>query len=250
MQGKCYAKLIGGVGNQLFILAAAYAYSRKYGKELLIDDSRWSAGQGNPPKAYEDNLFRNFKYETSTSNGFINITEKEYNYNKLPNIIGNVCLNGYFQSLKYFEEYKQEFLGLLSMPKVDTSFIEDKNVAFHIRRGDYLLYEGIHHVCDTKYFTDRFKQFEGYQINVFTDSPSYVLKEFDSFDFKLMQTSSELSDISLMSKHSNIVCSNSTFSWWAALLGNMDQVVVPSKWFADGRDASDIYTENMMKIDV
>ena len=53
---KCYAKLIGGVGNQLFILAAAYAYSRKYDKELIIDADNWVGGQGLCSKVYEDYL--------------------------------------------------------------------------------------------------------------------------------------------------------------------------------------------------
>jgi len=248
---KCYAKLIGGVGNQLFILAAAYAYSRKYDKELIIDADNWVGGQGLCSKMYEDNLFKNFKYGSPPLYGVIPIREQSFNYNELPEIAGDVSLNGYFQSLKYFDECKDEFLEMLNFPEVGwLHYLKSKNVAFHIRRGDYLLHKQIHHVCDTKFFEDRFHQFEGYQINVFTDSPSHVLKEFDSFDFKLMQTSSELSDISLMSKHSNIVCSNSTFSWWAAMMGNMEQVIVPAKWFANGQDAPDIFTDKMVKIEL
>jgi benzoyl-CoA reductase/2-hydroxyglutaryl-CoA dehydratase subunit BcrC/BadD/HgdB len=166
----------------------------------------------------------------------------------LPNPAGNVSLNGYFQSLKYFENYKYQFIDQLILPEVNCSIIKDGSVAFHIRRGDYLRYPDIHLVCDTKYFNDMFERFKDHNINVFTDSPQHVLNEFEKYNFNLIQTSSELNDLTLMSLHDNIVCSNSSFSWWASILGiPKNTVIVPNRWFND-RVCEDIYYDFMERV--
>ena len=246
---NCYATVVGGLGNQLFIVAAAYAYAKKTNRKLFIDPTQWTASQGKYPFEYQRSIFQNFKYKCSLDVPTI-ISEQRFNYDELPNPNPNysASLHGYFQSLKYFENYTEDFIKKLSLPEVNTSFIKKKNVAFHIRRGDYLKFP-IHYICNTEYFKDRFREFAGYQINVFTDSPDIVLKEFENEEFNLIETSSELNDLTMMSKHDNIVCSNSSFSWWAALLGKMNKVIVPDKWFF-GIDCEDIYLPNMSRINI
>ena len=246
---NCYAKVIGGLGNQLFIVAAAYAYSERYNKVLQIDSNGWFAGQGKNANDYRDSIFSNFNYGEENLEHVTALNEKRFNYDELPYSKLSVSLNGYFQSLKYFADKKDYFLNQLNLPNVDTSCIKGKNVAFHIRRGDYMRHPDIHNICKTDYFKTQFQEFKDYQINVFTDSPEVVLQEFEGEDFNLIQTSSELNDLTLMSKHDNIVCSNSTFSWWAALIGKMNRIIVPDKWIYN-TDCEDIYTSNMTRIEV
>lgn len=249
-----FIKLIGGLGNQLFQVAAAYSYSKKYNTELYLDSSNWNGGQGKNGFDYQRSIFKNFGYSDFYPRSVIRYIEPKFNFSEIERLkMDDYCceLNGYFQSLKYFEDYQEEFKNMLTLPKVDDSFMKEKNVAFHIRRGDYLNYPDIHYVCDTKYFDKCFEMFKDYQINVFTDSPEYVLNEFKHQDFNLIQTSSELNDLTLMSIHDNVVCSNSTFSWWGSFLGrDKEKVIVPSKWFADGREHEDIFRKEMVKIDV
>jgi hypothetical protein len=52
-----------------------------------------------------------------------------------------------------------------------------------------------------------------------------------------------------MSKCDIVVGSNSTFSWWAALIGDKTSYF-PSKWFSDGGEATDIYYDKMIKCNV
>ena len=59
---NCFVKVGGGLGNQLFQVAAAYSYCKKYNKKLYIDISDWSASQGNNPTNYKDSIFKNFEY--------------------------------------------------------------------------------------------------------------------------------------------------------------------------------------------
>jgi len=246
---NCYAKVIGGLGNQLFIVAAAYAYSERYNKVLKIDSSGWHGLQGKHSNTYKDTIFSNFNYGEDNLEFVTALNEKRFNYDELPYCKTSVSLNGYFQSLKYFSDKKEYFLNQLNLPEVDTSFIKGKNVAFHIRRGDYMSFPDIHYICRTDYFKKQFQEFKDYQINVFTDSPEVVLQEFEGEDFNLIQTSSELNDLTLMSKHDNIVCSNSTFSWWAAMIGKMDKIIVPDKWIYNV-DCEDIYIPEMIRVKV
>lgn len=248
---KCYVGLMGGIGNQLFQVAAGYAYSKDNQAELYLDSSKWSGGQGKNGYDYKNSIFKNFEYGTPLTRDVIGYHEPEYNYRPIPFDYENISLHGYFQSLKYFKHHQDDFKSELVLPRVSSNFLIDKNVAFHIRRGDYLNYPDIHYICNTAYFDKCFDMFGGYQINVFTDSPEYIIKEFNHRHFNLIQTTSELVDLTLMSIHDNVVCSNSTFSWWASFLGKeKERVIVPSKWFANGKEHEDIYREEMIKIDV
>lgn len=253
---NCFVNVCGGIGNQLFQLANGYAYSKKYDKNLYINDIEWSAGQGNSPEHYRTTIFKNFAYwksHTSTNNGINNISERRFNYDQLPNVEGSVTLNGYFQSLKYFKEYKDEFISKLHIPEVEQVVDTDTTIAFHIRRGDYLRNPDIHHVCTTRYFELLFEKFKDrYKIDVFTDSPEYVLEEFKTYNFNIQRTPSELHDLSLMSQYTKLVCSNSTFSWWASLLGGSNKyIIVPERWFGVGfQDHGDIYRSDFTRIPV
>lgn len=251
---NCYVNVIGGVGNQLFQIAAGYAYAKKHGKKLIINPSHWSAGQGTSPLIYKDTIFKNFEYGSYYTRDVIGYHEKRFNYDEIPYYPGNVSLNGYFQSLKYFEECKDEFISLLNLPDVRELNQDKKNIAFHIRRGDYINHAHIHYVCDTDYFNRLFDKFdvEENKILLFTDSFHTVYKEFPKYKDMLIYSNwdnGEILELVYMSKCDILVGSNSTFSWWAALIGNIVSYF-PSKWFADGREATDIYHDKMIKCDV
>lgn len=242
---SCYVNVIGGVGNQLFQIAAGYAYAKKHGKKLIINPYNWFAGQGTNPLVYKDTIFKNFEYGNCFTRDVIGIHEKRFNYDELPFHVGSVSLNGYFQSLKYFEEYKDEFISLLNLPEVDSEI----DIAFHIRRGDYLKHATIHHVCHTEYFEKFFEKYKGQNIKVFTDDPNHVINEFPNYKFEILHSDSDIKELAYMSKCDIVVGSNSTFSWWAALIGDKTSYF-PSKWFGDGREATDIYYDKMIKCDV
>lgn len=253
-KSKTFATLVGGLGNQLFQAAAAYAYAKTYGKELILDFSDWTVSHGSPgksPKTYKNSIFQKFDYIEFATKGYTDIFESRFNFDFLPYYAGDVKLHGYFQSLKYFETFKEEFISQLVLPDVDSDFIEEKNVAFHIRRTDYLIQRHIHFICDTEYFKKQFEAFDGYQINVFTDDPEAVSTEFNDYKFNIIQGANELSDLQLLSQHDNIVASNSSFSWWASLLGKPKQnIIVPDIWFKNFENHDDIYRSNFTRVPV
>lgn len=249
---NCYVNVMGGIGNQLFQIAAGYAYAKKWDKRLIINTAHWSASQGKHPDTYRNTIFKNFEYGAYHTRDIVGIHQKRFNYDELPFQHGSVALNGYFQSLKYFEEYKDEFISLLNMPSGDIRKISgDVLVGFHIRRGDYLKYSNIHYICNTEYFNHFFDIFtpfrstRGYKILVFTDSPNHISKEFENMDFNIIQSESDVKELAFMSQCDIIVGSNSSFSWWASLIGGKE-CYFPSKWFGDGREHQDIYREDMI----
>ena len=240
-KSNCYVNVIGGLGNQIFIIAAGYAYARRHGKNLIVNDLNWGAGQGNHPSMYKSNIFKNFQFGSITSNPTV-ISEKRPNYDELPYIEGDVVLSGYFQSLKYFEYCKDEFIKLLELPAVIP--IMDK-VAFHIRRGDYLKHAHIHYVCGTEYFEKQFARFNPKYVDVYTDSPDYVRNEFKHRNLNIITGTTELEDLALMAQYDKLICSNSSFSWWASLLGvDKKEIIVPDVWLI-GKDCSDFYRPEM-----
>lgn len=253
---NCYVHPIGGLGNQLFIIAAGYAYAKKHDKKLIIVPDNWNAGQGNHVISYKDTIFRNFEYGSlSFTRDVIPLHEKRFNYDGLPFTHGNVSLHGYFQSVKYFEDVKDEFISLLDLPDWDNTPLRNQKgshiplMGVHIRRGDYMIYENIHYVCHTDYFNYFLRKFENYNVVGFTDSPAYVLEEFSNFGLQIPIFNSDLDSFASMSKCDIIVGSNSTFSWWASLIGKKT-CYFPSKWFADGREHGDIYRKDMITYNV
>lgn len=245
MKTKCYSEVCGGIGNQLFQIATGWSYSIEKGKDFRIYDRQWNGSQGNPPTSYKNNIFQNFKIEDIDGETVV-INELQWmTFNTIPNIENNVVLRGYFQCPKYFDSYFDEFKKQLVLPDVDISHISPKSITFHIRFGDYTAYPSIFGDI-TPYFKRMFEKYKGEDIHVYTDSPEIVLKKYNEYDFKLIQTSSDLNDLTMLTKYDRIVCSNSSFSWWGAMLGNAKEILVPDKWILTIPDA-DIYTDRMTK---
>lgn len=240
-----YVSLAGGLGNQLFQVAAGYAYAKKYNKNLVLNASRWNASQGCDPLVYRDTIFKNFKYGSPYTRDVIGFFEKRFNFDEIPKQLGSISLNGYFQSLKYFEDYKDDFIEELSLPDIDTEWMGEKSVAVHVRRGDYLQHSKIHMVCDHEYFKKNLQNFLGYETNIFSDSHDIVKDEFKNTGGRIIDGGSELIDLTLMSQHDNIICSNSSFSWWASLLGKKKKkIIVPKIWFKNFEEHNDIYRQD------
>lgn len=240
---NCYVSLAGGIGNQLFQVAAGYAYARDHSKTLYLYTGSWSGGQGSHPNNYRNSIFKNFKFTQNIPDSFNDYHEPQFNYTKLPEAKGSIKLNGYFQSLQYFEGYSEEFKDLLKFKELDTEFLQEGAVGAHVRRGDYLNYPDIHLVCGTEYFL---KNLEGYpQINIFSDSLERTQLEFSNLDCNYIKSNSELSDLYLLSQHENLVCSNSSFSWWASFLGvPKKKIIVPSVWLKNNPNHQDIYRKD------
>ena len=187
-------------------------------------------------------------------------------------------LTGYFQTEKYFsdiaKQVREAFVfsdkiwdGLSSETaekiKVYEQRIDDTpSVAVHIRRGDYLetseVYGGI---CTEAYYEAAIslmkEKVPGATFFVFSNDGKWATDwakkmESDENSFVVIEGTTEDTgylDLLLMSKCRHYIIANSSFSWWGAWLGSAKDkcVIAPSKWL-NGKDYTDIYTKDMVKI--
>jgi hypothetical protein len=67
----------------------------------------------------------------------------------------------------------------------------------------------------------------------FSDAFNYLKEDFDFIDdnSELVSGNSPEIDFCMMSLCDAHVIANSSFSWWAAALGNVEAVIAPAQWF-------------------
>lgn len=124
-------------------------------------------------------------------------------------------------------------------------------IALHIRRGDYLKAHDFHRdMWETDYYRLALDKMPKRKILVFCmdrQSPeqdekdrSWCRQNLSNFleDWEMAPIhEDEVDDMNLMASCRWIIGANSTFSWWAAFVGDHDKVIFPAEtsWFDDGQ---------------
>lgn len=183
------------------------------------------------------------------------LVETGFSYNKNFEIVTPpILLDGYWQSEKYFssisESLKLEFT--LRFPlNIHVNILKDKiissnSVAIHLRRGDYTTNKeinAIHGICDFDYYFEAFKELEMLVGDafpfIFSDDKETAIEFQKKLGRGLIVSceviTNDIEEFTLMSYCKHFIIANSTYSWWAAWLGNYNSKVVfaPCKWFKD-----------------
>ena len=248
--GTVFAQVVGGLGNQLFIISTAIAYSNKYGKTLYCFL--------NPNETRQNH----FGLPIGFPNAKIDHTYNEpcFSYKEIPYVNGNIMLNGYFQSSKYFPDKK--IVNSITIPKSkDFSFplIPDGKipVCVHIRRGDYIDSSDFHIVPGNDYYSEAIKLMRMNVPNshflIFSDDIEYVKNNQIGDITKSEMTIVDQCDIdciNIMKECKFFIIANSTFSWWGAVLGGNKLVFAPKTWFGrvGPQDWQDIYEPDWIVI--
>jgi hypothetical protein len=131
--------------------------------------------------------------------------------------------------------------------------LELPTISVHIRRGDYMNSLDSFGVLSSKYynsaieFTLENSSTSFSRVLVFSDDIAVAKQLFSELNISLPVQFAESPEnypeetLMLMSQSDAIIISNSTFSWWAAQLGNKSKFVVcPSKWFRGMLDPEDL----------
>ena len=162
---------------------------------------------------------------------------------------------GYFQTPRYFTtvaaSLRREIYELLDHGTVVSSGLvgqlsEPGAVAVHVRRADYLRIP-MFQVCDRAYYQVAMarlrERLNHPRFYVFSDDPGWCREQFQEGDQVVVDAgkcaSNPLHDLRLMSLASHHIIANSTYSWWAAWLGEKpdQQVMMPERWYAHGIEA-------------
>jgi len=248
------ANLKGGVGNQLFQIAAAYALSRELSVDLKFQRGQFAGcRQGTHPIKYYSNLFQKLKFvESLPVQSTVN--EIQWTYSPLDQEANRrfaqnsiVGLDGYFQSDRYFKKYSSEIKalftpngGILSYLEQHTDILErfpelkgDHNYAFMgIRRGDYITYSEFHNPCGLTFYRAAMAAMPAERYYILTDDFEWAKKNFIGEQFRFLEIKEDLHQLLASTLFKNYIISNSSFYWWGSFLSVYDRprIIVPDKW--------------------
>ena len=197
-------KLQGGLGNQLFQAATAFALAKHYHTKLKLDLSFLQKNNVSTEtftaRGYELDVF-NHKFEFADENEIDFFFPKNNNFYKRiirkakrtllkPQIIKEEWspddfliktskfsyLDGYWQSEKYFKKYGQEIRDIFQFPDIEAvnKSISDEignqnSVSIHFRRGDFVHNNHIklvHGICDFKYYENAINYVSSIENNI------------------------------------------------------------------------------------
>ena len=182
------------------------------------------------------------------------IVDKERGFVEgLAKIKGSIYLDGFWQSELYFSRIRELLLKEFSFkdpPNLENakclSNIASQNaVCLHIRRGDYVTTphgQTKLGFCGLDYYQKAIAYIQDRVFNpaffIFSDDPTWVSSNFPRLDpmtivsHNVGQNDSE--DLRLMMNCKHFITANSTFSWWAAWLGQFSNktIIAPKRWYA------------------
>lgn len=276
---------MGGLGNQLFQIYFVLSYAIKnnllhfvrFPKELPEWDKR---------NTYWNTIFKSISNITLDNKELSHIqiyNEGVFHYNEFNYIINNINFHGYFQSYKYFENYKKNIYKLMDVTNLKeecsnkyNDYISDLSI--HFRIGDYIKHEGYHPILPLDYYkkaltylfsknivinsiTVFFEEENNEEIDIYItelkNHISFTIKN-DSQIVNLKKINTNIPDweqLLIMSCCKNNIIANSSFSWWAAYLNfnESKKVCYPSKWFGDklsNHDLKDLFPISWSKINL
>lgn len=291
--------LQGGLGNQLFQIFTTIAFSLKLSEGFFFQNKHQLT---NDTDIQNGATIRYTYWETllSTLKPFVKdldklpklelyIKEQQFNYD--PSILTNLLnsdkhlvkmLVGYFQSSKYFDNYRDQIIRLLKIPNKqlvtkaihETNINFDNTISIHFRLGDYKKLPNIYPILTVEYYIKSINYVINQTPTNKKTAPNktilYFCENTDHDDVlqiihKLQHIFTELiferadnmlsdwEQMLLMSLCYDNIIANSTFSWWAAYLNPnpCKTVCYPSEWFQSktGNNTTDLCPEDWSVID-
>lgn len=182
-------------------------------------------------------------------------------------VASDIYISGYFQSEKYFSAYRGDIINNLTLKiPLDEPSLElmqqiknSISVSLHIRRGDYLNFSNIYHICSIEYYKKAVdyisnKIGENITVFVFSDDIAWARENLNvNFEtiFVDFNNNKPYFDMELMRNCKHNITANSTFSWWGAWLNeNKNKIVIaPQRWFNNELKNNDIVPQSWIKID-
>ena len=256
--------IMGGLGNQMFQICTTISYSIQHQIPFGFLYSEY-VGNGitNRRQTYWHTLLFGIRKNVYISLPQMNIIQEiAFTYNKLKeptNKNENICLYGYFQSYKYFDQYFSIISQLLNIKKHQENVIQlsgftkfelNEIASIHFRIGDYKNLTDYHPILSYEYYRNSVLFLNShvksyYKILYFCEENDIdetmliindLKKEFPTIEF--IKASNDLHDwqqMILMSCCKHNIIANSTFSWWGAYLNNCKKRIIcyTSIWFGN-----------------
>lgn len=236
----------GRLGNALFQMAAVIGYAEKHNMDFVFP-------------TYANSKLLKLSDEYFVPPGKININrvhkEPKFSYDEIP-AFPNIDIEGYFQSPKYFDHCR-DFIRESFIPANDYHNTIG-TCSVHVRRGDYVNIQDFHTLLDLDYYRKAAEKISCNKFFIFSDDTewcqgNFKRSDFGGREFSVIQGGDVISDFGMQIACENHIIANSSFSWWAAWLGERESsvTVAPNNWFGpklrDTHSLEDLIPQNWIR---
>lgn len=261
--------LRGGLGNQMFQYALGRSLALRRRQHLYLLTHRLGPGEGTRP--YRLHIF-NIVAQVGIPSDVLHtmhvlwtVQERDCRFQSEIFDLSpeHICLDGFWQSDKYFREIASELL------EKDFSFCDDpgggledivrqiegyETVCLHVRRTDYLIENSHMGFVGLAYYKEATKimleRIDNPFFIVFSDDLQWCRRNLrlDQPHIFAPEGLDDVSDFRLMTLCRHFIIANSTFSWWAAWLSKSSHkvVIAPKQWFSN--EPALTYNPNLMRV--
>ena len=249
-------RLMGGIGNQLFQYSFGLVLEST-GRDVAYDMS-WYVSKGATHEAWPRPLrLDKFQIEDLKIHSFIPTNPMVYEHKVgfdmgLFGLKTDCNFEGYWQ---YYDYYRQVVPALQQIFQLRTEVYTEEflkyaeqiwsggSVSIHIRRGDYQKHrKGAFRDLPAQYYFSAIREVEG-DLFIFSDDIPWCKETFKQAYYTRKITFVDVEDylaLELMRYCKHNIITNSTFSWWAALLNQNEgkKVFCPVHYLGDSEEDS------------
>lgn len=260
--------IYGGLGNQMFQVAHGLSFTRRH--ELVPQFVDFTPFTGRVSRIWELDCFAIEQCKLTRSQIgllrlrlFASLWFQRFNsalhlgvlyenstiHSSKLHSMYKVC-SGYWQGEQYFNNNEDFIRNIFTFPEfiLPKALInvdkEIASVAVHVRRGDYIsdpVSRAYHYVCNVDWYLHAMKEMRNRLHNpkfyIFSDDQTWATAVFGNIpDVSFVDSNTNgpaWMDMALMTKCSNFIISNSTYSWWASYLGKKINsiTIAPQYWY-------------------
>ncbi len=244
--------LRGQIGNQCFQIATTIAHALRNNTTYAF-----------PYRSGKRDQFPNHFSHLQQVDGDIfrdNYKERKFGvYEPIPDSKDQI-LQGYFQSEKYFKDYRQEVLQALNLNIPYPHGLVNGVVAIHVRRQDYLRFAYKYNLTTIEYLIQAMDYFlrcsEDYKFMFFSDDIQWCKDNFKGEDrYLYCEEKDPKKSLGLMANCEHGIIGPSSFGWWGNWIADNNDngriVIAPQQWFNPNYNklsSQDIVPENWVKI--
>lgn len=231
----------GRLGNSLFQVASTVGLAHKHKTEFSFNDNE---------------LSEYFKGPFPIKNNVLpELMEQHYHFHDWE-IKGDIALNGYLQSRKYWKDCEKEVREMLCFKDHVYEGLKEYNtenaICITVRRGDFVNNSNYYQLGVMYYILALIEHFPDWRtrpIIILSDNIEWCRVHFECLpNVRFAEDLNAYEQLALGTLCSDFIISNSTFSWWVAYLANRGKVIRPVKNMAGelerNNDEKDYWLEN------
>ena len=206
----------GQFGNNLFQYCAARRFARKNNLQLLTEWPHSTIFPATPCMGGEQ-----------VAEPYRKLLDTQDDLLDRPYPPGAYCLEGYFQRPRWYDEHLDEIKSFFVLPKM--CHMGD-DLAVHLRLGDYRDFGPGRAIIDPGWYVHLIKKIPHRKLWIVSQEwNTRYMEPFKQFKFEYVHGFME-HDFMFLMAFKKLICSNSTFCWWAAKLGYAQELYTFKPW--------------------